>query len=365
MEYGDKKMIESLMIKNFRGFTDFKIESLDRVNLVAGMNDVGKTCLLEAIFLLAGQLNVGLVHTLHALRGLGDMEGRVEAIIEAMWAPLFHGFHTDKTIQIEAQFSNATNCAVRVKFVPRESVRVAVGDQESNRSGGAGTEFSSEALQMEYDDGAGVPRVAEMVMDPNGGICVRPVPPRPSFPGYFMAARHSSTSKEDAKHLGDLLVEKESYDLLEALKVVEPRLTRVSPIPSPSGTIIYGDIGLERMLPMGLMGEGVGRFTSMMLGIARAHGGVMLIDEIENGMHYSVIEKVWTAIGEAARLFDVQVFATTHSFECIQAAHRAFEAGDTYDFRYHRLDRVDGEIEAVTFDREMLTTVMNTDFEIR
>jgi AAA15 family ATPase/GTPase len=119
------------------------------------------------------------------------------------------------------------------------------------------------------------------------------------------------------------------------------------------------------MLPLVLMGQGLGRFASILLRIANARNGVVMVDEIENGFHYSVMEKVWRAIGEAARRFDVQVFATTHSWECIGAAHRAFEAAKTYDFRLHRLDRVDGDIEAVVYDQKMLSTAMATDLEVR
>lgn len=129
--------------------------------------------------------------------------------------------------------------------------------------------------------------------------------------------------------------------------------------------MIYGDIGLDQMLPLPLMGGGMGRLTSLLLTIANAPHGVALIDEIENGLHYSILNKVWQAIGEAARRFDTQVFATTHSWECIRAAHQAFAASEAYDFRLHRLDCIDDEISVVTYDREMLETSIATGLEVR
>jgi AAA15 family ATPase/GTPase len=113
------------------------------------------------------------------------------------------------------------------------------------------------------------------------------------------------------------------------------------------------------------MGEGIGRLLSIILAIANAKGGTILIDEIENGLHYSVLTDVWKAIADAARRVDVQIFATTHSQECIRAAHEAFENTEQYDFRYHRLEQVKDEIRAVTYDQETLATSDEMNLEMR
>ena len=81
-----------------------------------------------------------------------------------------------------------------------------------------------------------------------------------------------------------------------------------------------------------------------------------------------MVQKVWRAIAEAARQFDVQVFATTHSFECIGAAHQAFSEdlpGLQDDLRLHRLDRVNGDTVAKTYDREILGAAMEMRLEVR
>jgi AAA15 family ATPase/GTPase len=114
-----------------------------------------------------------------------------------------------------------------------------------------------------------------------------------------------------------------------------------------------------------MMGEGVRRLLGIVMAIAGASGGRVLIDEIENGLHYSVMVDVWQAIAHAARQANVQVFATTHSFECIAAAHEAFSQGPSYDFALHRLEEgVDG-IEAVTYDQETMATALELEHEVR
>lgn len=357
-------MFISLTIQNFRGFRDFTIRPLERLNLIGGANDVGKTALLEALYLLLGQTNVTLAPKISAFRGLDKYQGDPNEIGEWFWTPLFHKFNAQLPIRIEGQLSDSTKCSLELRVVPRASIRVPFSDPASHESLGSVNGLSSKALEAEYTDPSEQSLVAKMVIDQKG-FKVEPAPPSPFFPGYFLSARGSYTLEEDAKNFGDLLVKKEPYDFLETLKIVEPRLTNINTILSAGGTLLYGDIGAGRMLPLALMGDGLARLTSILVKIATAQHGVVLIDEIENGLHYTVLSKVWSVIADAARRFDVQVFATTHSWECIQAAHHAFEESGTYDFRLHRLDRVDNEIRVATYDQEMLATAIATGLEVR
>jgi len=129
--------------------------------------------------------------------------------------------------------------------------------------------------------------------------------------------------------------------------------------------MMHGDIGLGRLVPLPVMGEGMVRLASLVLAIGNVPNGVVLVDEIENGLHHSILPKVWQAIGEVARQFNTQVFTTTHSLECIVAAHRAFSESERYDFRLHRLERVNETIRAVTYDQETLEAAIETGLEVR
>jgi AAA15 family ATPase/GTPase len=102
-----------------------------------------------------------------------------------------------------------------------------------------------------------------------------------------------------------------------------------------------------------------------LLAIRNAANGIVLIDEIENGLHYSSQQHVWESIAHAAQQFNVQVFATTHSREMIEAAYRAFPDSDT--FRYHRLDRdeASGEVRAVSYSPDLIEAALEMDFEVR
>jgi AAA15 family ATPase/GTPase len=102
------------------------------------------------------------------------------------------------------------------------------------------------------------------------------------------------------------------------------------------------------------------------LNIAGAPNGVVLVDEIETGFHYSVLPKVWQAIARVAREMNTQVFATTHSRECLIAAHQAFSKSEIYDFRLFRLEfGAEGKNRVVAYDRELLEFVLERDWEVR
>src|SRR5262249_45531218 len=169
----------------------------------------------------------------------------------------------------------------------------------------------------------------------------------------------------DVDFFGKLESAKRQEDILPALQIVEPRLQRLSLIPFAGQLVIHGDIGHSRLMPIPFMGEGLRRLLSLVLAMANTPGGIVLIDEVENGLHYSVLEKVWQAVAGAAQQFGVQLFATTHSWECIRSAHEALAASEVDDLRLHRLDRFNGEITAVTYDRAMRETALRAGLEMR
>jgi len=155
---------------------------------------------------------------------------------------------------------------------------------------------------------------------------------------------------------------KESDIVLSALRIIDPQLGRVEVIPGVEGPTIWVDIGLTKLVPISVNGDGMVRIAKIMLAMGSARGGLVLIDEIENGFHHSIMGRVWEAINAAARQLDLQVLATTHSRECIVAAYDACDSGD---LRIHRLERVRDAIRCVTYSSEAIEGAVVHDFEVR
>jgi AAA15 family ATPase/GTPase len=92
---------------------------------------------------------------------------------------------------------------------------------------------------------------------------------------------------------------------------------------------------------------------------------IVLIDEFESGLHYSVLKEIWKGVLNLTEQEGVQIFATTHSYECIRAAHAAFSETLNYDFALHRLEEIKGDIAVTSYDRDTLETSLASNFEIR
>jgi len=369
-------MYTSFEIENFRCFRKLELPDLARVNLIAGKNNVGKTALLEAVFLHCGGYNPGLTTKIYHFRGFDLAKIQTRNVGEVLWGNLFLDF--DATRPLELKGTNAITgeriLRLRVLSKPDELARVptelrpfAEGSDTapSDEGGESASSASPSVLELEFQGGGQEGRHYALA-DPRG-LILRPLPPAAAMYAIFLAARKQTAFNEDSERFGRLVIKRSEDTVLDILRVIEPRLRRITSAVVGKETILHGDIGLSRLVPLPLLGDGMSRLTSLVLAIADCPGGVVLIDEIENGIHHSAMPRVWQAIDKVSEKFKTQVFATTHSFECIQAAHAAFAEINSYDFRLHRLERTEGtdDIQAVTFDRETMETALEAGWEVR
>ena len=357
-------MFRSFTFTNFRCFRDLRLDSLARVNLIAGQNNVGKTALLEGIFLSLGPNNPELSIRINVWRGFQRFGPHAEDV----WDSLFFDLDTDDTIEIVAEDVQASKSVFRMSLAEPETAQL-IGPESEN--GGTGVSTTSlpdtRQLKLEYQVGQEQPAVSWATPAVEGRerrIRGKSAQIAQLTPGVFISTLNPDP-QENADRFSELARTKRQNEMVNVLRILEPRLQSLEVQSVSRMPIIFGDVGLSELLPLPMMGQGIVRLLSIMLAINTTTTGVVLIDEIENGLHYSVMAKVWAAIAQAARAADVQIFATTHSWECITAAHEAFSSSETYDFRLHRLDRVGEDIQAVTLDQEMLDTAIKAGLEVR
>ena len=130
--------------------------------------------------------------------------------------------------------------------------------------------------------------------------------------------------------------------------------------------VIHGDIeGPKHLIPLPLMGEGMNRLMSILLFISDLENGIILIDELENGFHCSLLPEIMKLIVEHAQSNKTQVIATTHSRELVQATVESLPQNLQDKFRYMRIDRDEEEFRTIDYDFKILTTAIETNFEIR
>lgn len=365
-------MYSSFEVRSFKCFEDLKIGGLRRINLITGMNNVGKTALLEALFVYSGAYNPELVLRVNSLRGVDVMEVEMAKWGGTPWDSIFSDFRTSETVELIGENDKTGRRVVRLRILrePKGLEGVPFQQQPGKDIFVAGqtsmtpaTPGFARVLEFEYEERENSGRCF-MIIDPKG-IRVEPFPMSPPFQTFFQTAWMLANVQEQAKFYGNLVVRGEQDILLKVLRLIEPRIRRIETIVVANKAILHGDIGIGRFIPLGFLGGGMARLTNLILYIANARDGVVLIDEIENGVHHSVMPKVWRAIGDATHQFNAQLFATTHSFECIKAAHTGLLETKSYDFRLHRLERVKDTIEAVSYDQENLESAIEGGLEVR
>ena len=143
---------------------------------------------------------------------------------------------------------------------------------------------------------------------------------------------------------------------------MEPDIQRVEANPGSGVPTILVDIGLGELVPLSVMGEGMTRLAQMMIYLCGLPNGIVLIDEVENGLHHSVLATVWKTLEKAAVDLDVQIVATTHSYECFEAAHKAL---DPDNFLYHRLEAGSRGHRCVTYDADRIAGAIHYNMEAR
>ncbi len=366
-------MYTSFSIENFRLFDQLTVEPLARVNLIAGQNNAGKTALLEALSLHGFPDHPELAQFLSVLRGLpGGEPGE-------FFSDLFHSYRRDAVIKLNAGGDwRGAQRRLTIHRKPRTEFSMPLGALQPGRVQTSRAIFDDE-LVFDYCDEGDVSLTARAWAQPShqaGGsaMTARALELQTdvsdngahSTPALLMGVGGRVADPELAAVFGKAVREGHLRLVVDAVKVLEPRLHELLAVPNELGTsLIYADIGDDRKMPLAVMGSGINRMLDVTLGFLYASGAAILIDEIENGLHYSLLPEVWRTINDLSNRFGVQVFATTHSYECIVAANAAFTELESDELHLHRLYRRDERVKVQTYTKAALDTNIEYLWELR
>lgn len=351
-------MIDTILIQNFRCFRSTHIKGFKRVNLIGGKNNAGKTALLEALFLVNLPANP-VVEFLQKLRG--EDEKTSAKIPERAWENLFYNQDTSQKVAIfssnQTEYGVELTCDENIDDFVKYFDEKDKDDKESmifrndlvhnrkksvlhlqafrNKNKFTSTAFVSSSMGR-VGNGEGTPEIDNV---------------------DFITSKYQIRDKELASDF-DIAYDKGSYQyILQALQIIDNSIieARTSSIGEPVIKLKRQD---GKSMSLSLFGDAIYKTISIVLKALNAKKtGILLIDEIENGLHYTVQEDFWKLLFILAKKFDLQIFATSHSLEMISAFNKvAYKSDFEKEAMYFAMYRhpVRQEIAANPLDMEML-----------
>ncbi len=374
-------MLKSVKIENFRGFKTFELQQLGRINLLVGANNSGKTSVLEAIQLLCSPKNFEPLYEL--MNNRGEYVWSDDTRREFDICHLFYGHD----INIGSQFSisglnNDSKEKLVISIVRNNSQTkplMLLGDMLENIT--AFDENENDSLQEldlkiewihgEQEEGVRFP------LSYNSGLrtdLIRRLRRDTRYKTGTQFVTSSSLTTEKMVELFDQLVLTPDEELvLQALQIIEPKIERIASISSPgirsyaesrAGFAVRLSHDIQR-IPIGSMGDGIWRMLGLALATVCASNGVLFVDEIDTGLHFSTMSDMWKMIWETAKRLNLQVFATTHNSDCwrslasIACREDATEDGIT-------IQRIEGgKSKAVAFTQKEIVIAAEREIEVR
>ncbi len=379
----DVGMITQLEIKNFRGFSEYKIEDVGQVNLLVGTNNSGKTSILEAVQLVKRRgsehsISAVLLHRgeqVHAATegGRKDIYGDLSG--------LFYGFELtpQSAFSIIAHDSQIEKKSVHQTETLSVSMKPIEGTGLFDSTTGTSGYYQ---LRVDWSKG-NLGNSQNLYVSENRGLVS--IPENVSIPSGFFKKEEkndvdtefiyaSSSSPKELVAMFDRIVLTPEEDLvLDAVRIIDPdiiRLASYSENASSSkntsrGGILVKSRKWEHRIHIGSFGDGIWRLLSIILSLVEAKNGTLLIDEIDTGLHHTVMSKMWEIICTTAKKLNVQVFATTHSSDCWKTlADNAIE--DEFadmPIRIHRIDKNKSKPE--TFTNQEMHLALDQEIEVR
>lgn len=346
-------MFKKLEIENFRGIRTSVIDNMSQVNLLFGKNNSGKSSILEALLLISGQSNPTLPLNVNGLRGYTSF-AESDLLLD------FYNLQAEKiTIAADGEVTRS------LEITPFQSndKNISLADLGQH---GSQQEITSYGLRLNYKLGNDSFSSIFLVTKKNETEGKATVDKRYKEKLYAEYLPASYIQIPVVEQYARIVADKQEETVVEILRAIEPKIKDLQLV----GNQLLVDIGLERRLPINVMGDGVRKMLSIVLCMHRCRNGILLIDEIDNGFHHSVMANLWEAVFMSAAANNTQVFVTTHNIESVKEMITMLRNEKNESYRsmlsaYKLIKDSTDKVENVRFQYEQIDYSIKQEMEIR
>jgi AAA15 family ATPase/GTPase len=299
--------IKNIEIKKFKCFKDFKAEGFGRVNLIGGKNNVGKTAFMEAIFIIFDTKNKEDKDILGTFITIENFRGMPKNI-------------TGNELKIiNNKYYNAnikTNISVLKSTLKKDESLV---DLNTNLS------FTNTTYNF--------------------------------IPSYMVDNQLIDNIFNKIKK------QRKRDGLNQILNAFDNNVLEFDIIDGKPQVFLKA---LDTFQNVSELGHGLKRYIAIIGAILINKNGILFLDELENGIHHSKLDKLWNIILTISKQQNVQVFATTHSKECIESYSRVAKKLEDEEIKFIGLHKLkDNSIVSAIRDYELLEFTLEQEHEVR
>ena len=383
-------MLQSLKIEGFRGFQSFEMANLGRINLLVGKNNSGKTSILEAIQFLYAQ-NIDIFLETISYRGeFGWSESNLPSRTKVFEiCHLFPGHEiipSKEIIIIGSRESHQESVTISVKSIPIQlSLFSDKNDDLNNDNIFDDEEWNKLLLSIRWSQSQ---KPIEMELLANGTLARDSIRRRMASLSRIshkigidnkielkFLTPFSLTSFDMAALFDNIVLSPLEDLIIECLKIIEPKIERIASIGSGKystannlgvrGGFLIKIKNHDQPIPIGSLGDGFWRMLGLVLAMVNLENGILLVDEIDSGLHFTVMTDMWKVVWETAKKLNIQVFATTHSRDCWQSLAELITEEKITDNEI-TIQRIDRDKEkAVSFNTRQIYLASERDIEVR
>jgi AAA15 family ATPase/GTPase len=330
-------MIKSIEIENFRCFQKTTAKGFGRVNLIGGKNNAGKTALLEALLLMGEPSNKSIIQLLNTRQIPLNF---IKSAPEKCWDNFFFNQNKNNEIILKSKENEVIYGETKIEYVKITNWKAnQASDEELMNLASINVGELFQYLLKISATGSDKRGASSEIIANNKGIKPENRTWLRGFaPCYYIPSNVKNAGFVLATEFDKAKFQGLNQTLLEAFQLIDKSILEASTLIIGSEPAIYLKRKNETYMPLTLFGDAMNKIADIILKIVNNQGGLLLIDEIENGIHHENQGQIWKILFDLCNRFGVQLFATSHSAEMI-AAFKDVVLENDFDGNYFRMAR--------------------------